>query len=84
MNTYIRDLMALPKPPLLTREQFVARYMPQYVKAYTPNYRIRTYVKDGRVRIPRVTQGGVKAQVTKRNNRIDSAYADYVTLWNAA
>ncbi len=80
---WIRDLVvALPKPELMNREQFVAKYMPEYATEYRPDYRIRTYLdKNNRLRIPQTTKGSIQAQVTKRNNRIDAAYEQYKTTW---
>lgn len=86
MNTdYIRDLIIpLQKPPLLTRGEFVAKYMPQYAGAYRPDYRIRTYVdKHGKIRVPHITKGNIQAQNTKRQQRVSDAYAHYVSMWQS-
>lgn len=38
---WLSDLVRVISPVKLTREEFIARYFPQYVEAYQPDYRIR-------------------------------------------
>ena len=77
-RNWIRSFLAYPIPALLTREQFVAQYMPQYAKDYSPPSGIRMVV--GASGVPHVqmsSRGSIQAQVTKRDNRIDENYAAY-------
>lgn len=76
-----RDLIiALTLPPLLSRADFVAKYLPQYVRDYEPPRGI-ILRPDGRP--TRSTKGSVRAQVTKRDNRINEAYARYCAMHEA-
>lgn len=85
MKDYFKEFFTIPKSPLLTRDQFVSKYMPQYKNEYHPDYRIRTYTnKKGQLRCPKITKGSIQAQITKRNNRIDAEYGNYCMMWNAA
>jgi hypothetical protein len=69
------------REPLLTRDEFVAKYLPQYTRAYNPPVGIRAHIdKNGKYRVPMSTRGSIQAQVTKRNNRIDSEYAEYCAM----
>jgi hypothetical protein len=83
MNAWLAEFRAI-NPPLLSRADFVARYFPQYVKDYRPPPGIKM-VKgaSGRLHVQMTTAGSVKAQVTRRSNRIDSAYVDYCATWKA-
>lgn len=72
-----RDLLAYPIPALLSRDDFVARYMPQYRSPYELPSGLRLR-RDGRPVKP--TRATHDAQVTKRNNLIEAAYAKYAEL----
>lgn len=81
MRLIWRDVcLPLEKPALLTREEFIAKYLPQYVEPYRPPTGIR--LAGSRVIVS--TPASIKAQVSKRNNRIDLAYSEYVAYWNEA
>lgn len=81
-HPWLRDfLRTLGTPAKLDRAAFVALYFPQYVEAYRPDYRIRLR-SDGRP--TRTTPGNVKAQQTKRDKRIDEAFARYARDYEAS
>jgi hypothetical protein len=71
---WLSTFYAHPIPELMSREAFVARFMPQYVRDYQPPMGIRLNDK-GRPMMS--TKGSVQSQITKRNNRIDEAYSAY-------
>lgn len=66
--------MPTPIPALLSREAFVQTYMPKYAGTYRPPSGIRLR-PDGHPMM--TTRGSVQAQLTKRDNRINAAYAAY-------
>lgn len=78
-------VIAIPLAPLLTREEFVQKYMPQYAREYEPPRGLRTYThkKTGRIVVPQSTRGSINAQVSKRNNRIDDNYKRYKDTWES-
>lgn len=78
---WIRDFLALEPPAQLSRADFVARYLPRYARDYTPPTGIRLR-PDGRP--TRTTRGNIQAQVTKRDHRIDEAFAAYLSDYAAA
>jgi hypothetical protein len=72
---WLSDMMrATTVPAQLDRAAFVATYFPQYVDVYRLDYRIRLR-PDGRA--THATPGTAKAQQTKRDTRIDAAFAAY-------
>lgn len=71
---WIKDLVCALNPVQLDRAAFVALYFPRYVDAYRPPSGI-ILRPDGRP--TRTTPGNVKAQQTKRENRVDAAFASY-------
>lgn len=78
MKEWITDLVRELNPTKLSRERFVAKYFPQYVKEWRPDYRIHLR-PDGRpTRMP--TRGDFKAQTTKRSNIIDREYNQYLAI----
>lgn len=83
MNTpWITDIIIPLNPVRLNREQFIAKYFPQYVREWRPDYRIHLR-PDGRCkRMP--TAGDAKCQQTKRNNRIDAAFENYNRCFDAS
>ena len=79
---WLNDLIVpLQKPPMLSRDEFVGRYMPQYVRPYEPPSGIRL-THSGRPMMS--TKASNQAQVTKRENRIDAAYQEYIKHWEIA
>lgn len=79
---WLRDFYGYPIPPRLERAEFVAKYLPQYAREYSPPTGIRAYMdKNGKYHVPQSTPGSIGAQLTKRNNRIDAAYALYLAQW---
>lgn len=64
------------KPPArLSRDEFVAEYFPRYVEPYRAPTGIRLR-PNGRMMTS--SPGSVRAQQTKRHNRVETAYAAYV------
>jgi hypothetical protein len=82
MNTpWIRDIIIPLNPVRLNRDQFIAKYFPQYVKPWRPDYRIHLR-PDGRPsRMP--IAGDFKSQQTKRDNRINAAFENYNQCFDA-
>lgn len=78
--SWTRDLVIEINPTRLTREQFVAKYLPQYVREYSPPTGLRL---NARGRVMMSSRGSVRAQVTKREHRIDEAYNDYLKMFEA-
>lgn len=73
------DWYAPAKPDRLTRPEFVARYLPQYVSEYEP--RRGLYLRpSGR---PVNSGSGARGVVTKRNARIDEAFEAYLADYAA-
>lgn len=58
----------------MTREEFVAKYLPKYSRPYVAPMGIRL---DKQGRPVRSTPGSYQAQVTKRENTIAEVYAAY-------
>jgi hypothetical protein len=75
MRSVYRDLFAIETPALLSRDEFVLKYMPKYARAYSLPTGIRLH-KNGRPKM--VCKGTFQTQITKRNNIIDSVYSQYV------
>lgn len=71
------DLLAFPIPPRLSREEFVAKYFPQYVEPYRISHALHLR-PDGRPTRP--NPGTWRAQITKRETKISAAYARYCEL----
>lgn len=67
-------------PVKLSRDEFTAKYFPRYVAKYRPDYRIKLN-KYGRP--TRTTPGSMLAQQTKRDNRVDEGYADYLAIFES-
>lgn len=66
--------------PALSREDFIARFMPKYARPYEAPRGIRL---NARGRCIQSTRGSHQAQVTKRENRISEAYARYLSDYAA-
>lgn len=80
---WLSDWYVFPIPPKLDRDAFVAKYLPQYAKAYSPPAGIRAYVnKHGRYIVPQTTKGSIQSQLTKRENKINEAYTLYCAQWD--
>ncbi len=77
---WFRTFLAVPIPPAMTRPEFIAAYFPRYVEAYRPPSGIRMVrgVR-GNMHVQMSTRGSVQSQETKRTNRVDEAYAAYLS-----
>lgn len=73
-QNWLSDFYSIPIPLLLSREDFIAKYMPQYVRDYTAPTGIRL----NKLGYPmRSTSGSFKAQVSKREGKIAEAFQAY-------
>ena len=82
---WLSDLIGSPLPDRLERSEFVAKYLPQHAREYSPPTGIRAYMdKNGKYHVPVSTHGSIGAQITKRNNRIEAAYSVYLAQWEEA
>lgn len=81
-NWYSTEILPLDRP-LLSKEDFVKLYLPQYARDYKSPTGIRM-VKgvSGNFHVQMSTPGSHKAQVTKRQNRIDMEYEKYLAVKN--
>ena len=75
---WFSDFLALAKPAKLTRAEFVAKYLPKYAHGYTA--RTGILMRGNRVVD---TGSGWKGVVTKREKRIDEAFAAYLSDYAA-
>lgn len=73
---WIADLVRTLNAVKLSRDEFVAKYFPKYVKPWKPNYRIQVKPNGRCVRMP--IPGDYKSQETKRTNKINEAYESYL------
>lgn len=75
---WLSDFYSVPIPPLLSREAFVSKYLPQYAGNYNGPRRAPGGIKLNKSgRVVMSTPGSFKAQVSKRENRIAEAYSRY-------
>lgn len=79
---WYRDFLQLEAPQRLSREEFVARYLPRYRQAYTARTGILTKVTPKGVRVVN-TGSGYKSAVARRENRIDEAFNLYLSDYDA-
>lgn len=82
MNTtkrpWLKDFLALEAPARLTREEFVARYLPKYSKPYVPRSGILMRGNGKGCRVVN-TGSGAKSAIARRENRISEAFEAYLS-----
>ena len=77
MNAWIDYIIRQPaNAPTLDRAQFVEKFFPQYVQEWKPSFAIKLN-KHGRC-TRMATKSDRQAQQTKRDNRINAAFSDYL------
>lgn len=74
-------LFPIIKPALLTRQEFVTKYLPKYAQEYRPPIGIRL---NARGRPMMSSRGSINAQVTKRERVIDECFVAYLSDYKAA
>jgi hypothetical protein len=79
MKPWIDYIIRQPQgEPALSRAEFVAKFFPRYVTEWKPSYAIRLN-KAGRC-VRMTTKGDRQCQQTKRDNRIDAAFNEYLAI----
>lgn len=82
---WLKTFYAYPIPPKLSREEFVRQYLPKYVHEYRSPTGVRMVRgASGKLHAQKSTKASWQAQVSKRERRINEAFAAYCSDHGAA
>lgn len=82
-SPWFRDFLQLEAPPRLSREEFVAKYLPQYSKPYVPQSGILMRGNGRNCRVVNTGSGAASA-ISRRENRITEAFNRYLAAYDDA